>query len=79
MTDALAAARASGQVAPDYTVAAGGLDPRLGCCLIAHEKLGYCWHCPGITGRAEALAWRLWASGHGAPALDTVRAWSVPR
>lgn len=47
----------------DPIVAPGGIPPRWGCSLVAHEKLGWCASCRGIVGHVEALGWRLWASG----------------
>lgn len=45
-------------------VAAGGIPPRWGCALVAHEKLGWCASCRGVAASVEAMGWRLWASGH---------------
>jgi hypothetical protein len=51
----------------------GGLNPRWGCAVIAHEQLGWCANCPHITLSAEVGAWRLVAAGHPAPDVD----WAV--
>lgn len=47
----------------DVVIAPGGIAPRWGCSLIAHEKLGWCGNCRGVVGNVEAMGWRLWASG----------------
>ncbi len=41
--------------------------PRPGCAVISHERLGWCAHCPNISGTTEAMAWRLHAMGEVVP------------
>lgn len=48
---------------------------RWGCSRIAHEKLGWCAHCPGATAACEMAAWRLLALGAPVPSLERVRQW----
>lgn len=60
------------------TVRPGGLEPRWGCAIVSHEKLGWCASaCPGITAAAEVLAWRLLAAGHPVPDVEWARAVSA--
>lgn len=55
----------------------GGLEPRWGCALIAHEVLGWCANCPRIILAVEVGAWRLVAAGHPAPDVEWARAVSA--
>lgn len=56
----------------------GALPVRLGCGIVAHQILGWCYTCPGIDDRAEVLAWRLFAAGHDVPDHEWARAVSRP-
>lgn len=60
----IVAARAALYNTQDTLVAPGGIAPRWGCALIAHERLGWCGSCRGVDTVVEAMGWRLWASGH---------------
>ncbi len=52
----------------------GGLEPRWGCAIAAHEHLGWCASCPGIDLAAEVGGWRLLGAGHPAPDVAWARA-----
>lgn len=55
----------------------GGVEPRLGCGLVSHEVLGWCFSCPGVDHAAEA--WRLHAAGNDVPDVEWARAVSRAR
>jgi hypothetical protein len=55
----------------------GGIDPRWGCAISAHEHLGWCCSCPSISMAAEIGAWRIMAAGHPAPDVAWARAVSA--
>ena len=46
-------------------------EPQPGCSRIAHERLGFCGHCPEARFSHEAAAWRVSALGGPVPDLDT--------
>jgi hypothetical protein len=48
----------------------------LGHSIGAHQHLGWCFGCKGITGTAEAMGWRLLACGEPAATVEAARAWS---
>lgn len=50
---------------------------RWGCSQAAHDKLGWCCHCPGLGVGAEVLAWRLLAATGERATLDMARAWTT--
>lgn len=44
--------------------------------IVAHQHLGWCSHCAGVTPAAECIGWRLLAQGEPMPDIERARLWS---
>jgi hypothetical protein len=45
----------------------------------AHQRLGWCGHCPGVDLVSEVLAWRLLGNGHLGCDYDWARSLTAER